>query len=170
MSADRAGEDAARAIDLARARGLTIATAESLTGGMVSSALTAVPGASDAYVGGVVAYSLASKREALGVPATLLDAAGPVSEEVAAAMAEGAREALGADVAVSTTGAAGPEPHGGKAAGTFCWAVAAPWGTVAFTHVALGGRGVVRSEATNRAILALCDVLDSATDPGTRVG
>ena len=99
---------------LLRARGLTVATAESCTGGLVAARLTAVPGASDCFVGGVIAYSDAVKRDALGVPADVLTRHGAVSAETAAAMARGARERLGADVAVAVTGIAGP--GGGSAA------------------------------------------------------
>jgi nicotinamide-nucleotide amidase len=93
---------------LCRAQGLTLATAESETGGLVSQRLTSVPGASDVFVGGVVAYANEVKEAALGVPAELLAAHGAVSAEVANAMARGARERLGADVAVAVTGIAGP--------------------------------------------------------------
>lgn len=93
---------------LSRARGLALATAESCTGGMVAARLTSVPGASDSFVGGIVTYSDELKRRELGVPAPLLEAHGAVSAEVAEAMARGARERLGADVAVAVTGIAGP--------------------------------------------------------------
>jgi PncC family amidohydrolase len=95
-------------LDLCRARELTLATAESCTGGMVASRITAVPGASDVFVGSVVAYSNALKEAGLGVPDELIGTHGAVSAEVAAAMAHGARERLGADVAVAVTGVAGP--------------------------------------------------------------
>jgi nicotinamide-nucleotide amidase len=104
------------------------------------------------------------------VAAGLLAEAGPVSEAVALAMARGVRELLGSDIAVSTTGAAGPEPHGGKPAGTFCIAVSAPAGEVSLTATGPGGRDEVRAEATIRAIAALCDVLDSSLLMGTCVG
>jgi nicotinamide-nucleotide amidase len=93
---------------LLRARGLTLATAESETGGIVASRITSVPGASDVFAGGVVAYANSVKEAQLGVPAGLLEANGAVSAEVAEAMARGARERLGADVAVAVTGVAGP--------------------------------------------------------------
>jgi nicotinamide-nucleotide amidase len=147
-----------------------IATAESLTGGLVAAALTSVPGASDVFVGGIVAYALDAKGDALGVPRDVLAACGPVSEEVAVAMAEGARRLFGSDLAVATTGAAGPEPHGGRPPGTFCVGVASPFGSLAWTEVVPGDRDEVRTKATNRAILALCEVIDSAKGPGTRVG
>ena len=93
---------------LLRARGLTLATAESETGGMVAERLTSVPGASDVFLGSVVAYANEVKEKQLGVPRSVLTAHGAVSAETAAAMARGARERLGADVAVSVTGIAGP--------------------------------------------------------------
>ena len=95
-------------LGLCRERGLTLATAESCTGGLVSVRLTSVPGSSYVFVGGVVASSNHVKLRELGVPEATLEAQGAVSEETAAAMAEGARERLGADVAVSVTGVAGP--------------------------------------------------------------
>ena len=94
---------------LCRGRGLLLATAESCTGGLVAARLTSIPGSSDVVLGGVVAYSNAVKQAELGVPEELLAEYGAVSAEVAAAMAQGARERLGADVAVSVTGIAGPD-------------------------------------------------------------
>jgi nicotinamide-nucleotide amidase len=95
-------------LSLCRARGLTLATAESCTGGMVAERVTQVPGSSDVFLGGVVAYADALKRAELGVPADVLERHGAVSAETAAAMAQGARDRLGADVAVAVTGVAGP--------------------------------------------------------------
>jgi nicotinamide-nucleotide amidase len=99
----------AHVLALLRARGLTMATAESCTGGLVAARLTGVAGASGEFVGGVVAYSNESKISQLGVPEKLLAEHGAVSAEVAAAMARGARERLGAVVAVAVTGIAGPD-------------------------------------------------------------
>ena len=96
-------------LSLLRERGLTLATAESCTGGLVSVRLTDVPGSSDVFVGGIVAYSNDVKAAELGVPEEVLREHGAVSAETAAAMARGARERLGADVAVSVTGVAGPD-------------------------------------------------------------
>jgi nicotinamide-nucleotide amidase len=95
-------------LELLRERGLTLGTAESCTGGLVGARLTDIAGASDVYVGGAIVYADAAKQEQLGVPAALLAAHGAVSAEVAAAMARGARERVGADVAVAVTGIAGP--------------------------------------------------------------
>jgi nicotinamide-nucleotide amidase len=96
-------------LELCRERGYLLATAESCTGGLVAARLTSVPGSSAVVLGGVVAYADEVKRAELGVPAELLAEYGAVSAEVAAAMAQGARERLGADVAVAVTGIAGPD-------------------------------------------------------------
>ncbi|HEU0303870.1 MAG TPA: nicotinamide-nucleotide amidohydrolase family protein [Gaiellaceae bacterium] len=95
-------------LGLCRSLGLTIATAESCTGGLVSERLTSVPGSSDVFVGGIVAYADAVKEEQLGVPGDVLRRHGAVSAETAAAMAGGVRERLGADVGLAVTGIAGP--------------------------------------------------------------
>ena len=91
-------------------QGLTLATAESCTGGRIAERITALPGVSAVYRGGVVSYWTAVKADVLGVPQALLDEHGAVSEETARAMAEGARRITGAEVAVSVTGVAGPDP------------------------------------------------------------
>lgn len=95
-------------LELCRSRGLTLGTAESCTGGLVAARLTSVPGSSDVFSGSVVAYANDMKRGVLGVPPDLLERHGAVSAEVARAMAHGLRERLGVDVAVATTGLAGP--------------------------------------------------------------
>jgi competence/damage-inducible protein CinA-like protein len=95
-------------LDLCRARGWKLATAESLTGGLVAGRLTSVPGSSDVVLGAIVAYANAVKEDDLGVPAGVLAEHGAVSAETAAAMAAGARARLRADVGISTTGIAGP--------------------------------------------------------------
>ncbi len=94
---------------LLRERGVTVAVAESCTGGLLGSRLTAVPGSSAYFLGGVMAYANEVKEQLLGVPGALLAEHGAVSEPVAVAMAEGVRERLGADLAVSTTGISGPD-------------------------------------------------------------
>ena len=95
-------------LELCRARGWTLATAESCTGGMVAARLTSVPGSSDVFLGSVIAYADEVKKRELGVPAETLAADGAVSAEAAAAMATGARARLRTDVAVAVTGVAGP--------------------------------------------------------------
>ncbi len=115
---------------LLRERGMTLAVAESCTGGLLAERVTHIAGASDYFLGGVVAYANAAKQALLGVPAELLDQHGSVSEPVARAMAEGARERFGADLALATTGVSGP--GGGSAekpVGTVCIALSREGGT-----------------------------------------
>ena len=134
--------------------GLRVAVGESCTGGLVTARLVDVPGSS-AWVGaGVVAYSNAVKREALGVPSEVLEAHGAVSESVALAMAAGARRVGGADLGVGVTGVAGPS--GGtdaKPVGTVCIAVVGPGAAEAATTVRLpGDRAMVRGQAARVAL------------------
>jgi nicotinamide-nucleotide amidase len=146
-------------LDLCRAAGLTLGTAESCTGGLVAARLTGVPGASDVFGGGVVAYSNAVKEAELGVPAETLRAHGAVSAETAAAMAQGARERLGANLAVSVTGIAGP--GGGspeKTVGLVYLSVAWPGGEQGIDFVVTGDRETVRRRATIAALHLVHDV------------
>ena len=143
-------------LDLLRARGWKAATAESCTGGMVAAKLTDIAGSSDAFAGGVVVYSNELKMSLLGVPPGLLDTHGAVSAEVAEAMAEGARERLGADVAVSVTGVAGP--GGGtpeKPVGLVYLHVASPAGGEGRQMEWPGDRAIVRARATVGALQLL---------------
>jgi nicotinamide-nucleotide amidase len=140
-------------LGLCRARGLSIVAAESCTGGLVSARLTSVPGASDTFTGSVVAYSDNMKHEQLGVPEDVLRAHGAVSAETAAAMSRGARERLGADVAVSVTGIAGP--GGGspeKPVGRVHIHVEGPDGEIARELDIPGDRQLVRRRATATAL------------------
>ena len=98
--------------------GSTIAAAESLTGGGLGARITSVPGASAVFLGSAVTYTEEAKRTVLGVAAETLERVGPVSRECAAEMAIGSRRLFGSDVAVATTGAAGPEPHAGAEPGS----------------------------------------------------
>ncbi|MFI6516269.1 CinA family nicotinamide mononucleotide deamidase-related protein [Spirillospora sp. NPDC050679] len=107
-------------------RSATVATAESLTGGLIGAELTAVPGSSATYVGGLVTYATEQKHRQLGVSADLLAAEGAVHPEVARQMAAGARDRLGADYGVAVTGVAGPEPQDGRPVGTVYIGVAGP--------------------------------------------
>lgn len=98
-------------------RGITLATAESLTGGELGALISAIPGASQTYVGGVVSYATEVKVDVLGVDQQTVDTVGVVSEECAAQMATGVRDLLKADIGVSTTGVAGPQPQEDKPVG-----------------------------------------------------
>lgn len=141
------------------ARGLTAATAESLTAGLVAATLADVPGASGMLRGGVVSYASEVKAGLLGVSRELLSRAGSVDPDVAAQMAQGARTACGADFGVSTTGAAGPEPHDGKPVGTVFVAVAGPDGTSVRECHFSGTREDIRAAARDAALEALLGAL-----------
>ncbi|NLP83655.1 CinA family protein [Microbacterium sp. CFH 90308] len=152
MHASPTYEAAAQVLAALVRRGWTIAVAESLTGGLATSALVDVPGASAAVRGGVVAYSTEVKRDALGVDAGLLDAVGAVDVTVAWQMADGVRRMLGADVGVSTTGVAGPEPQDGQPVGTVWIAVVTPSGESTTLHVFAGDRPAIRRQAVAAAL------------------
>ncbi|MGN6472746.1 MAG: CinA family protein [Mycobacteriales bacterium] len=152
---------AARIHELLRSRGESLATAESLTGGMVGAILTEVAGASATYRGGVVVYATDLKAGLLGVPAALLAERGPVDPDVAVAMAEGVRSRLSATWGVALTGVAGPEPQGGKPVGTVCVAVSGPGGTAVGEQVFPGDRTGIRAAACRNALDVLYDRLAS---------
>ncbi len=143
---ERAIEDLVLA--LCERRGFSLATAESCTGGLIAARLTAVPGASNVFKGGVVAYTDSVKEAQLGVPSSVLGRHGAVSAETAEAMAEGARERVGADVAVAATGIAGP--GGGseeKPVGRVCLHASCPGGALATTLNLTGDRTSVQRRA-----------------------
>ncbi|MFF3616646.1 CinA family protein [Streptomyces sp. NPDC002580] len=153
---------ATEVVRLLTVRGETLAVAESLTGGLVAAEITAVPGASKAFRGSVTAYATELKHELLGVDVTLLAERGAVDAQVAAQMATGVREALGADWGVATTGVAGPDPQDGQPVGTVYVAVDGPSGA---TSAIIGGgkvaplrlngsRAEIRMESV-RSVLAL---------------
>lgn len=133
--------------------GMTIATAESCTGGLVAAALTDIPGVSQCFSGGVVSYANEAKRRMLGVPDSVLSTVGAVSAECACAMASGARERFGTDWAVSTTGIAGP---GGatpeKPVGLVFIGVAGPSGVTAERMLFTGDRAAIRAAAVDTAL------------------
>jgi nicotinamide-nucleotide amidase len=140
-------------LSLCRERGLTLATAESCTGGLVSARLTSVPGSSDVFLGGVVSYANEVKASVLGVPEEVLRQHGAVSAEVAGEMAAGARARLGADVAVAVTGIAGP--GGGapeKPVGLVYVHASGPSGERAADFTAPGDRETVRGRAAVAAL------------------
>lgn len=142
--------------DIYRGKGLTIATAESCTGGMVAACLTDLPGSSTIFLMGAVTYSNAVKRSVLGVSQITLVEHGAVSEQVAREMADGARARSGADVAVSITGIAGPGGSEHKPEGRVCFGLATATGTITET-VEFGalGRDRVRRAARDRALALL---------------
>lgn len=133
--------------------GKTLATAESCTGGMIGAALTAVPGASKVYKGGIISYWSEVKQQLLGVDANDLTQLGPVSMQVAGAMADGARKALHSDVAVSVTGLAGPDgDEFGHPVGTVFIGFSTGSKTLAKQFRFEGSRDDVRRQATQAAL------------------
>jgi len=152
-------------LELCRAGGLTLATAESCTGGMVAERITSVPGSSDVFLGAVVAYADEVKGRELGVPADILERHGAVSAETATAMVVGVRERLGADVAVSVTGIAGP--GGGteaKPVGLVYLHAAGPGGARSADFVLPGERGTIRHRATVTALHLVRRLLQQSRD------
>ncbi len=143
--------------------GVTVAVAESCTGGEVSHRITAVAGSSVYFLGSIVSYSNSAKANLLGVPADILENPGAVSEPCARAMAEGARRAFGADVAVATTGIAGP--GGGtarKPVGLVYISASGPTGTIVTEHHFPGGRHSVIAAAATAALDLLVETVEEA--------
>jgi nicotinamide-nucleotide amidase len=158
-------------LDLCRQQDLTLATAESCTGGLIGARLTEVAGASDVFLGGVIAYSNDVKEKQLAVPGELLKEHGAVSAEVGAAMAAGAREALGADLAIADTGIAGP--GGGtpeKPVGLVFLAVDGPAGARTMRLQLAGDRETVRARATALALHTLRRELSHLGTKGSENG
>ena len=146
----------ARLVEVCKARGVTVVTAESCTGGLIAERITAVPGASAVFIGGVVSYANAVKCDLLGVPHEVLELVGAVSSECAEAMAAGARTLLKSDLAVSVTGVAGPD--GGtpqKPVGLVFIGVATGAGVRAECCHFAGCREAVRAQAADRALALL---------------
>jgi nicotinamide-nucleotide amidase len=141
-------------------RGETLSVAESVTGGALGSAITSVPGASLVFLGGAITYSNEVKTKVLGVDADLIRSHGVVSEEVAHAMAEGARRVYGSTWAIATTGVAGPGPAEGIAPGTVWIAISGP-----INHTALlaieGDREIVRNATVTSAVVAFERILST---------
>jgi len=141
--------------------GQTVASAESLTGGLVVSRLIDPPGASAVVRGGIVAYATDAKASVLGVDAELLADRGAVDADVAQQMAEGVRRVLHADWGVSTTGVAGPDPQDGMPVGRVYVAVAGPDGTQVQQHDLSGDRREIRDGAVGAALALLMKSLDA---------
>lgn len=141
-------------------RGLTVAAAESLTGGLLTAELTRVPGASATVLGGAVVYATELKHTLVGVDAALLAAEGPVHPEVARQLAAGVRERLAvggraADLGVATTGVAGPDPQGGRAVGTVYVGISSSAGTRSVALELSGDRDAIRRATVEEAVRAL---------------
>jgi nicotinamide-nucleotide amidase len=151
---DYATELAALHADL-RELGATVAIAESLTGGLLTAALTATAGASFTVRGGLVVYATDLKAALAGVPAELLDERGAVDPDVALALARGARARLGATYGLGLTGVAGPEPQDGKAVGTVFLGLAGPVDETVAERGFGGDRAAIRSAAVE----AMLDIL-----------
>ena len=151
-------------LDAATAKGLTLGVAESCTGGLLGAAITAMPGSSAVFMGGMLTYSNDLKHRLLGVSTDSLERYGAVSEEVAREMASGARERLGVDIAISITGIAGP--GGGtadKPVGTVCFGVSSADGTRAMReHFDAPNRNRVRDYAVIHAMTLLSEAVAAA--------
>ena len=156
--------DAAALLELLRGRTLSLGVAESLTGGAIAAEIVSVPGASDVFRGGVVAYATPVKQTLLGVDAGLLEDHGPVHPEVAVQMADGVRRALSiaglpADVGISTTGIAGPDSPDGQQVGTVHIGVVGPGVRIVRSFVFAGDRAAVRRQSIDAALLAASTAL-----------
>jgi PncC family amidohydrolase len=157
---------AAKVIAAARAKSVLVATAESLTGGMLADSIVSIPGASEVFLGGVIAYRNEAKVHLLNVSAQDLSEFGAVSAETAIAMAKGARAPFVSPggnqvVAVATTGVAGPTQQEGKAAGTVYIGCDSDAGYSATHHKFEGDRAAIRMQATAAAFEALLGALEA---------
>ena len=153
------GEDVAAVLASLVDRGETLATAESLTGGLLAERITDVPGASRSFVGGVVSYATRVKVAVLDVAPEVVERHGVVSEECAVAMARGVRRRLDATWGVATTGVAGPDSQEGRAVGTVWVAVAGPDGVRARLLALDGDRRAIREASCEAALSLLQDLL-----------
>jgi nicotinamide-nucleotide amidase len=146
--------------ELLLARGETVATAESLTAGLVGAALTSVAGSSATYRGGLIVYATDLKSQLGGVSAELLAERGAVDPDVAAALAAGVRDRLGATWGLGLTGVAGPDPQDGVTPGTVFVGLAGPQGEPKVLSLLLSGdRGEVRSAAVEAALQVVHDTV-----------
>ena len=147
------GPRAAAVVEALRRSHATLATAESLTGGRLAVLMTEIPGSSEVYRGGVVAYATEVKVAALDVPDAIIERHGVVSAECARAMAHGIRRLTGATYGVSTTGVAGPDRQEGKPVGTVYIALAGPDGRDAVVALELvGDRGSIQDRTCEEAL------------------
>ena len=162
---------AAMVLSELRRRAETVATAESLTGGLLGGLLTEVPGASDSYVGGVISYATRLKATLAGVNRATLQAVGPVAERTATEMASGVCRRCQADWGLATTGVAGPNPQDGHPVGEVFVAVAHPASGLLRAEALLlsGDRARIRAATTAHAVWLLADALDIAVNTDHRV-
>ena len=162
---------AAMVLSELRRRAETVATAESLTGGLLGGLLTEVPGASDSYVGGVISYATRLKATLAGVNRATLQAVGPVAERTATEMASGVCRRCQADWGLATTGVAGPNPQDGHPVGEVFVAVAHPASGLLRVEVLLlpGDRARIRTATAAHAVWLLADALGIAVDTDHRV-
>lgn len=148
-----------RVVEAFLAKGKRLALAESMTGGLVAERVTRIAGAGDVLVGGIVSYTDEAKAKHLGVPRKLLERHGAVTAEIAVAMAEGARRAFDADVAVSVTGFAGPDAPEGMPVGLVFVGVATAAGASSKELRLDGGRLEIREKAAAEALRLAVDAL-----------
>ena len=154
------GPELGRLGDLLRRQDLTVAVAESMTGGLLAAALADLPESSTRFLGGVVSYRTEKKMELLGVPEAVISKDGVVSEATARLMAEGARRLLGAGLAISVTGVAGPKSAEGKPVGLTYIAVSLDGRTEVREYHWPGGRAANRVASVEAAIGLAADLLD----------
>ncbi|MEU5561760.1 CinA family protein [Micromonospora musae] len=156
------GSPAAGVVHSLSQRHETLATIESLTGGLLSAAVVEIAGVSGIYRGGLVVYATELKSELADVPADLLAQRGPVDPDVAVALAEGGRRRCGADWGLATTGVAGPQPQDDKPVGLVYVAAAGPNGTAVRQLDLAGGRDHIRSAAVIEALRLLAERIHEA--------
>ncbi|MFI2713231.1 CinA family protein [Micromonospora sp. NPDC018662] len=161
-----AGSPAASVVHRLHECGQTLATVESLTGGLLAAAIVEIAGVSSIYRGGLVVYATELKATLAGVPEDLLAARGPVDPDVAVALAEGGRQRCGADWGLATTGVAGPEPQGDKPVGLVYVAVTGPTGSDVRRLDLDGGRDHIRSAAVIEALRLLAEHIPVTGDAG----
>ena len=148
-------------VKVMKRRGITLSTAESITGGGVASAITDVAGSSAIFLGSIVTYSDASKTKFLGIPKRILTKSTAVSEVVAREMAESVRKQFGSDFAISTTGVAGPGKAYGQKAGTVWVAIASKRETITIELALTGERNAIRGATIESALACLSRILIS---------
>ena len=146
-------------IKFMKRKGLTLSTAESITGGGLSEALTSVPGSSAVFQGGLITYSDVSKTNFLGIPKRILNKHTAVAEEVATMMAQQVRAQFKTDYAISTTGVAGPGRAYGQKAGTVWIAIDSKAGTCAISLALAGDRADIRHATIESALAAFTRIL-----------